>query len=423
VTKVFPIRSTKARVFLVAGFLVLTATLFLIGKWGFANMVSTRADTVEVANLAIDWATSDPQTHFTAAVLYDRTFLPDDQLRSLSEYETALALSPNNYLLWLEYGKALSRSGDLDRAEAAFREAQKLAPNYSSVSWALGNLLVRKGNEAEGFAQIGRAVNGDSSLAAPAGAFAYQYFDGDLTRVRNLTGSSPEAISALATLLAKNKRYEDALEIWKTLPVTPHSESVQNAGRTLINELVSAKKFNLAMHVVNTLEPAVSIAPEQLYDGGFEEGIKLENAGPFEWRFSAGTQPQPLQSTSQPHGGGKSLVLRFSSGDGNGLRQMSQTVVVKPNSKYIFRGFYRIADLKASSDLVWQIIGASGPIAEVPLGHVAPQWSEFKGAFTVPSDSDGIEIRLLIKSCGSAICPISGSVFLDDVELVSDISR
>jgi tetratricopeptide (TPR) repeat protein len=423
VTKFFPIRSTKARILLAAGFLILAATLFLIGKWGFGNMVSTRADTIEVANLAIDWAPSDPQTHFTAAVLYDRTFLPDDQRRSLSEYETALALSPHNYLLWLEFGKALSRSGDLDRAETAFREAQKLAPNYSSVSWALGNLLVRKGNESDGFEQISRAVDGDPSLAAPAAAFAYQYFDGDLTRVRGLIGNSPEAIPALATLLAKNKRYEDAVEIWKTLPVRSDSESVQNAGRTLVNELVSAKKFNLAMQVVNSLDPAVSIAPEQIHDGGFEEGIKLENADPFEWRFSAGSQPQPLQSTSQPHGGGKSLVLRFNSGDGNGLRQMSQTVTVKPNSKYIFRGFYRAADLKASSDLVWQVIGASGQIAEVPLGRVATDWSEFKGAFTVPSDSEGVEIRLVVKNCGSAICPISGSVFLDDVELVPNNSR
>lgn len=379
-------------------------------------MVSTRADRTDMADFAVNLGPSDPQTHFAAAVLYDKTFLASDQQRSLNEYETALALSPHNYLLWLEYGKALGRNGDLDRAEAAFRETQRLAPNYASVAWALGNLLVRKGNESEGFDQIRRSITGDSTYAAPATVFAYQYFDGDVSQIRRLTDISQEATAALASLLARNKRFDDAVAVWQLLTSPIQSGTFKNAGTALVGELIAAKRFQLAAQVENSVDGSNAVVPEQIHDGGFEEGIKLENAGPFEWRFSAGTQPQPLQSTSQPHGGTKSLVLRFGSSDGNSLRQVSQTAVVKPNAKYILRGFYR-SDLKSSSPLVWQVVGSQALLVEIPLA-IAGDWTEFRGTFTMPSGVDGVEIRLVVKGCGSTICPINGSLWLDDITLI-----
>jgi len=122
VTTSLPTNTTSRRVILFAILFVCLLANLYIAKWGFANMISTRADTTDVADLAVNLGPSDPQTHYTAAVLFDKTFLAADQQRSMSEYETALALSPHNYLLWLEYGKALSRNGEFERAEAALRQ-------------------------------------------------------------------------------------------------------------------------------------------------------------------------------------------------------------------------------------------------------------------------------------------------------------
>jgi len=386
----------------------------MIGKWGFANMVSTRADNTEIADMAVGLGPKDPQTHYAAAVVYDKTFLASDQQRSLSEYETATALSPHSYLLWLEYGKALGRIGD-DRAEAAFRRAQELAPNYASVQWALGNLLVREGKQDEGFAQIRRAVEGDDTLAAPAVAFAYQLFNGDANAVKQNVGSTPEATAALALTLARDKRYDDAAAVWRSMGDAAASDSLTERRRTLMNSFIAAKKFRLAF-AVSPDAAAGGASPEQINDGGFERSIKLENAGPFEWQISPGSQPQPLQSTSQQHGGQRALVLRFSSNDGSGLRQLSQTVVVTPGAKYDLRGFYR-SDVKSDSQPIWQIVAASSVLAEVPVSTAAADWTPFGATFTVPADTDGVEIRLIVKGCDSAICPISGSLWLDDLNI------
>jgi Tfp pilus assembly protein PilF len=415
VTERIQLNSTPRRVVLVATFFILAAANFMIGKWGFANMVSTRADDTRIADLAVELGPDDPQTHFAAAVLYDRTFLASDQQRSLAEYETATALSPHNYLLWLEYGKALGRNGDDERAEAAFRRAQELAPDYAAVQWALGNLLVREGKQAEGAEQIKHAVEGDDTLAAPAVSFAYQFFAGDVSTIQQNLGRSRQVGAALALTLARDKRYDDAAAVWNSIANVSSDESLSEQRLTLMSNFIAAKRFRLAFGV--SPESADSAAPDQITDGGFEQTIKLENAGPFEWQISPGSQPQPLQSTSQQHGGQRSLVLRFSSNDGGGLRQLSQTVIVTPAAKYLLSGFYR-SDVKSDSRAVWQVVAANNSVlAEAPVAAAEANWTPFEASFAVPADTDGIQIRLIVKGCSSAICPISGSLWLDDLSI------
>ena len=383
-------------------------------------MVSLRAETLDVAEFAAGLAPSDPQAHYALAVIYDRTLLADDQQRSLKEYETAVALSPHNYLLWVEYGKALGRAGEAEKAEAALRRAQELAPHYSSVQWALGNLLIRNNKVDEGFSEIRSAVEGDRTYAAPAAAFAYQYFDGDLTRVRGVTAASAETNASLALLLAGEKRLDDAVTVWQSIDHSGDDENMAAAGRSLVAGLISAKRFGLAMQLGSSQDTETRAKPETLFDGNFEEDIKLEGASDWDWRFSPGAQPQPLQTTAGPHSGTKSLLLRFASNDGASLRQLSQTVVVKSESAYSLNGYYR-SEMKTSSRLVWQVLNAAdgSVLAETPINSETTQWTPFTVAFTVPGSLDGVVVRFIVNGCGSAICPINGNLWFDDLTIAS----
>ena len=408
------IDTTSRKAALIAACLIALVMLWYVGKWGFADMVALRTDRTDIADLSVSWAPDDPQTHFAAAVLYDKTFLPQDEVRSLSEFERSVALSPDNYLLWLEYGKALSRNGDVERAEAALRQALALAPNYAVVHWTLGNTLVRDGKADEGFAEIARAVEADQTYAKPAVTTAFAFFDGDLEKIRNVIGRSAVADATLAVMLANQKRFDDAFAVWTSIGPMVKDDQLAESRSALTNELLSAKKFIQARHV-----DAASDAPiGQVNDGGFEQNIKLQNADPFEWQITSGAQPQIAQSTNQPHNGGRSLVLVFSSNDGNNLRQLSQTIAVTPGRRFAFEGFYR-SDLRSESPMVWQVVNAANAsiLAELPLKDPAAEWTRFSVSFTVPSDSEGIILRLARQSCRSSICPINGSIWLDDVSL------
>src|SRR6476620_1782957 len=92
--------------------MLVTAALAIIGfsvfaaKWNFANMAAMRTDRLEIAEFAVGLGPSDSQTHYTHATMLEKTFLPEDFSQALREYETAAALSPSNYLLWVDLGKA-----------------------------------------------------------------------------------------------------------------------------------------------------------------------------------------------------------------------------------------------------------------------------------------------------------------------------
>jgi hypothetical protein len=274
---------------------------------------------------------------------------------------------------------------------------------------------VRNGETDSGFEQIKRAMVGDPQLAMPAVAFAYQFFDGDLDQVRSVTGNVVSANSALAVLLARQKRYDEASVVWQAIG-SYDSDAIVSSGRSLVNELISAKKFAEALKVNATIDTSSAFLAEKIADGGFEDAVKLEGASPFDWQIGQGSQPQVLQSTSQPHGGERSLVLRYSSNDGNGLKSISQTVVVRPNSKYSITGFYH-SDIKSDGKLVWQVTdAASGAVIGESTLAPANGWTGFSVDFRL-GNADAVVVQFMVKSCGSALCPISGSIWFDDIEL------
>src|SRR5258708_9099429 len=117
----------------------------------------------------------------------------------------AAALSQYNYVMWLNLGKARSLSGDTEGAGAAYALALDLAPNYSSVQWVYGNLMLREGKRDEGFALLAKAAVLNRDYARTAVTTALQMFDGDTSQVRRALGDSDVTNATLATALASQK--------------------------------------------------------------------------------------------------------------------------------------------------------------------------------------------------------------------------
>lgn len=387
-------------------------------KWGFGNSLAIRADLPEIAELSRDLAPGDPQAHFASAVLLEKSFEPADVEAALREYEAAASLSPNNYLLWLDLGRARERNGDRDGAESALRRASDLAPHYSQVQWALGNVLLRQGKTDEAFAQISKAAEGDPAFTGPAVSTAAQMFQGDLSTIRRTLGDSPRLNKALVALLATKGRLDEALEIWRSLPHPVKNALPNESGTLLLGKFVEAKRFRDAFVVSTDLAGATFEGYGKIANGGFEDPIKSQNAGIFEWQLGSGTQPQIASTTGQKHSGVNSLVMIFNAPDNREFRQVSQTIAVKPGSTYEFELYYR-SDLKTQAVLRWEIANtadAQGIGSTEPLAH-STDWTPARTRFTVPDGTDGVVVRFTREKCDSIICTISGNLWFDDMSL------
>ena len=409
--------------------LVALAILCLAGgwffvRWNFANAISSRLDLKRPeSRQVVDWligiGPSDPRTHYAAASLLERTFDPDDLTRALREYELTAALSPYNYVMWVNLGRVRSLNGDPVGAEAALKRALELAPNYAGVQWAYGNLLIRQGKAEEGFKLVAKAAESNEEYSRSAAIIALQIFDGDVAQVRGAIGDTEVTNAALVSTLAGQGRFEEAVEAWSKLPGENRTEKIKKLGEDLTARLLSAKKFRLAVRLTGDLQtngvdkPAI----EKISNGGFEAPIKLRGAGAFEWQIAEGAEPQIGQSNTQKRSGGFGLFLLFNSFETAAFRTVSQTVAVEPGREYEFDGFYR-SDLKTTATLKIEIADAAttGTIASSPL-PLAGDWTAIGVKFTVPTTSEGIIIRLAREGCNSPACRVTGKLSFDDLSI------
>lgn len=419
-SKTVELKTANGRtILIVAGVLCLIIGFFAV-KWCLGSALTSRAEEKQMIEIAVRLAPGDPVAHFALARLNEQTFLPEDFERAVKEYEKAAALSPNDYRLWLQLGKARDRDGDFAGAENALRKSLELAPNYSEVQWMLGNLLLRQGKSAEAFELIRQAADGNQRFLDPAVAIAWQIFDGDLGRLRQNIGDSSKINAALASYLLKQEQFDEAFGAWNALPVEERKNVFRERGEELYNRMITAGKYHHALKIWADIAQAdnKSYKIGQITDGGFEVNEKQEKKSVFDWQIAEGAQPLIGVDPETVRGGALSRRIIFNSPNGADFRQISQAVAVEPGKKYEFSIVYR-SDLKTDATLKWDIVSASdGKLltATEPLAAKA-DWTNLKTEFTAPETSEAVVIRLARDACASAVCPISGSVWFDDFVL------
>jgi Flp pilus assembly protein TadD len=417
--KKIPIKNFPSKIVLVFVCVFLGSVFLIFAKWCFGNSISTQVSENVLAEFAVSLAPADPQTHYSLAVVNESTFLPEGFVRSLGEFQLALSLSPHDYRLWLAFAKALERSGDASGAENALNKALELAPNYAHVHWAYGNFMLRQGKTDEAFAEIRKAAESNNTYLQPAVSAAWQFLGGDLTRIRQFFGTSPELNSMLALFLANEKRFDESVEIWNSLDSADVKTRFKETGNQVFQQMVAAKKYRHAIDIYNSIsaESDPGFAKERISNGSFEKDVKPENSNVFEWQLGAGVQPQILFDEIQKSAGNRSLVVVLNSADGRDFRNISQIVVVQPGKKYGFSFAYKSA-LKTSATFRWEVADSGGKVlSESEAVAQESDWKRVEMSFTAPQDSESITVSLVRAACRDTICPISGKIWFDDFRL------
>lgn len=417
-TKYINLGNVLNKAVLIGVCVVLIALILLFAKWAFGHAIAVNASEAEVAELGVDLAANDAHAHFEFGQLLEKTLLPADQPKAYNEFETAVSLSPNNYAFWLALGRVREQSGDAAGAEGAFRKAAELAPNYSRVQWALGNALLRQGRRDEAFVEIRKAAAGDPTFANPAAGLAWQIFDGDVDAIHAVIGDSPRINGSIAVLLATDKRYAEAMDFWRRIPANDLQNELKETGQTLYNKLVEGGRFRSAIEVAGDvgLFSDGEVAIGKISNGGFESSLSPQIANVFSWVIADGGFPRIGLNESQKRSGNYSLLMNFGQG-AKGFRQVTQKIGVEPAGAYDLQFFYR-SELTTDVRLRCEVVSAGGgsPIAGTTLS-AKQDWTEVKLPFAVPSDVEGIEVRITIESCSSANCTIAGNIWFDDFSL------
>lgn len=389
--------------------------------WCYAGAASANADLKEVADLFAWLSPSDPQTHYAAAALHERSLEVGDFDIALREYEIAAALAPNNYLLWLSLGSAKGRAGDLSGAEAAFRRAYELAPHYARTNWALGNFLFRQGQDAEAFPLLRNAVAADVSYASPAATIALLVADNDPNIVRQQFQNHERVDIALAQILAEQKRIDQAMQIWSGIEPKADDKQYEEVETRLRQIMLENKRFEYAVRLLrgkgdNGSQPEIG----KITNPGFELPVVTENENPFDWKISRSAYPQVAITNGQKQSGNYSLIVVMNGNDYRDFRGFSQLVAVRPSANYELRVSYR-SEVASKAQFMWIVLNAldGKPLATSPPLLPSQVWTTNSVDFSVPAGVEGVELRFVRGDCIASACSAAGSIWFDDLSLTA----
>src|SRR5829696_4841850 len=378
-------------------------------RWGIGNTMAETAPAsystdptaaFESAEAAARLAPRDPFTHLMLARLNQVSFEPEAVPRALAEYEQAAALAPNDYMIWMEAGRARASLGDPEGGVAALQRAAELAPNYTYPRWHLGNALLRAGRTEEAFAELRRAADIDSTLRPQVFNLAWQVYGPDLARVVDAVGKTAESRAQLVAVLAGRGNLEEAQGVWAGLG--PEGRNGQGAAADALARALYAKgQYRRALAVLSE-GGAGGLAVGQFDDGGFESGIAPAGRALFGWNATQGGG-QVVIDARGAHGGRRSLRVAFNASGQVDFRNVWQTVAVEPGARYRLSFFVKTEELRSAATLAAVVSEPASP--DAPLGASAPvaqgtqDWQPVSFEFTAGPKTEAVLVRLTRASC------------------------
>jgi tetratricopeptide (TPR) repeat protein len=373
----------------------------------------------ETAEAAARLAPHDPLAYLTLARLHRYSFDPTLLPRSLSEYEQAAALAPNDYMIWTELGRARATAGDIEGGVVALRRAVALAPNYSEQRWHYGNVLLRAGRNDEAFAELRHASDIDPNKYRPqVFSLAWQLYGPDMNRVLDAVGKTPGVRGYLVGVLIGRGQLDGALDIWNGLGEEERRTQFA-AGEKLAQTLYAQGQYRRAAQILNEVGWQ-DISRGQLSNGGFESDIG--RAGQLlRWQVTPVGGARVVVDARVAHSGTRSLLIVFDSANHVDFRNVWQSIAVEPSTHYRLTYFFRTDLLNTAATLitfVTSVTAESEVLASAPpIPTGTNDWQQAAVEFTTGPKTEGITVRLVRAGCPTEACPAYGKIWYDDFDL------
>ncbi len=422
--KIIETKNWKGRVILIL--LIIAALVFgwFSISWQIGNMLAAltpanQPNARTIADFAHGLSPRDPITNWLKANIEKDTFSPQSLDNAAAYMEEAVRYAPLDYRYWLELGRAYEQNENYEKAEKAFLRAAAVAPNYSNVHWHIGNYYLRRGQETEAFAALGKSAETSAVYREQVFSVVWEYFEKDKTKLEQLAGEKSDIRAGLAKFYAAKELPEDSLRIWNTLTEQDKTRN-QDIARLIAQALYDKRFYRSGIEFVRQLGIEPQATAETVQNGGFEAQIAVDAKDAFfGWKYSKKDRVEINTDPMKKKEGNKSLRVTFNGFTGIEIKNLLQIVTVEPNKKYRLNFWLKTENLKSAGTPAFEIVNANDEKI-ITVGAAFPNetqdWTLTAIEFTAPPNAEAIAIRLDRAYCGDA-CPIVGTFWVDDFKL------
>ena len=400
------------------GFLILAIglCLFLIqasARFGMSRIFARYApvtNSIEIADVAIQFAPSDPEAHRARATILNRLQNPHEADESL---ETATRLRYRDDSLWIELGNTREEAGDTQGALAALDQAVRWAPHYAHTHWQRGNLLLRMGQANEAFTELRTAAAANRRYAPNLIDLAWNISRNDLKTTQALLDiKTDNERLAFIYYLAKYGKGSEALDQIRLLTTPLSTENKNELARLLFDSKAFSQSFGLSYPPAKYPEPLVM-------NPGFEAPLALNDSG-FGWIIAPPQRNRLAIDISEKFEGAKSLKINLDGAWTPGTTLLSQTFIVDPAATYRMSFAVKTKDLVTGGPPLLVVNDATNDqllAKSENFPTATTSWTKLTLDFTTLPTSQAVIIRLARSNCDSSPCPIFGTLWLDEFHI------
>ena len=379
---------------------------------------SMTSKSLSEAHLAVKVFDGDPTAQQALGVLLLER---GDHKEAANALAKAVNLRTQDYKGWQLLGDAKYAGGDLIGAESAYINAIELAPDYSRPNFLYGKLLLETDRHMQGFEVLSKSAENKFSLFPQIVDLAERYYPNDAAAIER--AASPRSVEA--------KTYLARYFIMRSLMTSNlrafllGSEISEQARNEFVNLLIEKNNFSLA-HELWASRIASDDRPgsEAVFDGGFEQTTGGRQ-GLFGWNVDQELSGVSVSRTQQdPHSGSYAIRIKFSGEVALGRNILSQLVLVRPDSTYVLKFYYRSSEILSASPPAILVTDPTGSELgrSVTLKSTENKWIEISVSF-ISKQTPAVNVVLVRPACDSTPCPIFGELSLDDFSLVDPPSR
>lgn len=416
-------KKTGARLAILAAVILALIFGWFGVRWQFGSMLAELTPANDpnakaIADFAVWLSPSDPAARWFAARTETDIFTSEKIESSLLLHEKTVRLAPYDFRYWIQLGRAYEQAEKYDRAETVLRYALELAPNYTFPHWQLGNFYLRRGRDAEAFAELKKAAENNVVYREQVFSIAWDFYEKDTAKLEELAGNSAESRVTLAKFYAAKERPQDSLRIWETLSANEKQEN-QEIAKIITQALYDKGFYRSAASFVSQLGIESNAKVNSIENQGFEAEIRTEGQIYFGWRVTPTEKIEVKTDPNRKREGIRSLRVLFSGFSKAELNNISQVVPVQAEARFRLSFWVKTENLKSAGTPTIEIVNANDNrliAVSKSFPNETNDWTQLQTDFTTPANTEGVFIRLGRAYCGDS-CPIVGTIWLDDFNL------
>jgi len=417
-----PVESTaQKRALLIAAVGILALLSFQAGRLWLADhrLHSDRVETM-ARGAALEPSNADAWDRVGHWRQWDLEI--SDPQGALADYRRAVQLDPHSAHYWMDLASAEEAVGNVAGARDAFEHARIVYPASAEVAWNYGNFLLRQEDYSEGFAQIHRALRGDSRLLPLAISRSWRSNrDAGLLLDRVLPANVDAYFEAL-DFFAANHEVDAGIEVWKRLVGLGKSFALSRTF-PFFEDLIFEERSADAKRIWREALAAAGLPHEDppggslVWDGTFSRDF--ENGG-LGWRWAV-LPGVAIDFDSAPPGyGARSVRIDFGGGLNTELDQPVQYVPVEPGRTYHFRAFIRTEGITTERGMQLIVADPHRPTADKFVSENflgSHPWTSVEGNIATGPETHFLWIRLNRMQSRLFDNKLSGTVWISDLSL------